>query len=150
MSLSWQVYLKACSTSMLGNTVRFRGRTTPDKKPSAIIFCKTFFNSGLELIAFSNVTPWKLVSLKNVFMPWVGNQWQMQLMTEKLTMVNEHKKAHHSLSMAFYCLSVWCFCHWHHYYLISRVFLTQNSLSLLPYQYGVFLSTKHYSSQQLQ
>jgi hypothetical protein len=54
---------------MLENTVRFRGRTTPDKIPSVIIFCKTFFNSGDELITLSNVTPWKLVSFKNIFMP---------------------------------------------------------------------------------
>jgi len=54
---------------MLGNTVRFRGRTTPDKIPSVMIFCKTPFNSGDELNNLSSDTPWKLVSFRNIFMP---------------------------------------------------------------------------------
>jgi hypothetical protein len=54
---------------MLGNTVRFRGRTAPDEKPSLIIFCNTFFNSEDALNNSSNITPWKLVSFKKIFMP---------------------------------------------------------------------------------
>jgi hypothetical protein len=54
---------------MLGNTVRFRGRTTPDKIPSLMISCKIFFNSGDALNTLTNVTPWKLVSFTNIFMP---------------------------------------------------------------------------------
>jgi hypothetical protein len=54
---------------MLGNTVRFRGRTTPDKIPSIMISCKFFFSSGDALNTLSNVTPWKLVSFRNILMP---------------------------------------------------------------------------------
>jgi len=69
MPQSCNVHLKACSTSMLGNTVRFRGRTTPDKIPSVMIFCKTPFNSGAELNNLSSDTPWKLVPCRNILMP---------------------------------------------------------------------------------
>ena len=69
MILSWQAHLKACSTSVLGNTLRFRGHTTPDKIPSVMISCKTFFNSVDVLNILSSVTPWKLVSFRNIFMP---------------------------------------------------------------------------------
>jgi galactose-1-phosphate uridylyltransferase len=54
---------------MLGNTVRFRGRTTPDKIPSVMISHKIFFNSGNALNTLDNITPWKLVSFRNIFMP---------------------------------------------------------------------------------
>jgi hypothetical protein len=54
---------------MLGNTVRFRGRTTPDEIPSIMISCKTSFNSVDELNNLSNDTPWKLVSCRNILMP---------------------------------------------------------------------------------
>jgi len=76
----WHAHLKACSTSMLGNTVRFRGRTTPDKIPSVMIFCKTPFNSGDELNNLSSDTLWKLVSCRNILMP-VG----LELMTDTIS-----------------------------------------------------------------
>jgi len=61
---------------------------------------------------------------------WVGNQWQMQLMSQQLTVVNAHSKAPQILSqlylLLFYHLylfgvsvtdvftisSLWCFCPW--------------------------------------
>jgi hypothetical protein len=54
---------------MLENTVRFRGRTTPDNIASVMIFCKTFLNLGDALKRLSNDTPWKLVSFRNILMP---------------------------------------------------------------------------------
>jgi hypothetical protein len=54
---------------MPGNTDRFRGHTTPDKIPSVMISCKIFFNSGDALNTLSNVTPWKLISCRNILMP---------------------------------------------------------------------------------
>ena len=80
MPQPWHAHLKACSTSMLGNTVRFRGRTTPDKIPSVMIFCKTPFNSGDELNNLSSDTPWKLVSCRNILMPVV-----LELMTDTIS-----------------------------------------------------------------
>jgi len=78
-------HLKACSTSMLANTVRFRGRTTPDKMPSVMIFCKTPFNSGDELNNLSSDTPWKLVSCRNILMPV---SWES--MTDTINVVANH------------------------------------------------------------
>jgi hypothetical protein len=54
---------------MLGNTVLFRGRTTPDNIPSVMMSCKIFFNTGDALNSLSNDTPWKLVSFRNICMP---------------------------------------------------------------------------------
>jgi len=60
---------------------------------------------------------------------WVGNQWQTQLVSQQLTLVNEHNKTPQILYelylllftfLSFWCLchcvftvsSLWCFCYW--------------------------------------
>jgi hypothetical protein len=82
---------------------------------------------------------------------WVGNQWQMQLMSQQLTVVNEHNKASQILShlylLLFYRLylfgvfvtdvftisSIWCFCPWKKFSFFTAL-----------YHYGVFLTNKYY------
>jgi len=63
---------------------------------------------------------------------WVGNQWQTQLMSQQLTVVNEHNKAAQNLSQLYLLLftvkSPWCICHWHLYYII---FIVYPSLKIL-------------------
>jgi len=129
MPQSWHAHLKACSTSMLGNTVRFRGRTTPDKIPSIMIFCKIFFCLGDALNSLSNITPWKLVSFRNIFMPV---SWKSMTDTIIITATNcgswtqqGPSKSVSTLSTAFLLSyqfgvfvtdvfiisSLWCFCH---------------------------------------
>jgi len=58
-----------------------------------MIFCKTPFNSGDELNNLSSDTPWKLVSFRNIFMPVSLESMTEQLMSQQLTVVNEHNKA---------------------------------------------------------
>ena len=85
---------------------------------------------------------------------WLRNQWQTQLMSQQLTVVNEHNKAPQVLYqlhlLLFYCfislVSLSLMSLLSHVYSVSVT--EKNSLSLLPCQSGVFLSNKHYLSQQ--
>ena len=131
MSQSWHAHLKACSTSMLGNTVRFRGRTTPVKIPSIMKFCKTPFNSGDELNNLSSDTPWKLVSFRNIFMPVIRESATEQLISQQLTVFNGHNKAPQTLSQL-YLLLFSC--------QITLVYLSLTSL--LSHLYGVPITKK--------
>ena len=75
-------------------------------------------------------------------------------MSQQLTVVNEHNKAPQILYelylLLFYCLislvSLSLTPLQSHLYGVSVT--EKNSLSLLPYQHGAFLSNKHYLSQQ--
>jgi len=75
-------------------------------------------------------------------------------MSQQLTVVNEHNKAPQILyqlyPLLFYCLislvSLSLTSLLSHVYGVSVA--GKNSLSLLPYKYGDFLSNKHYLSQQ--
>ena len=134
MSQSWHAHLKACSTSMLGNTVRFRGRTTPVKIPSIMKFCKTPFNSGDELNNLSSDTPWKLVSFRNIFMPVIRESMTEELMSQQLTVFNGHNKALQKLSHL-YLLLFSC--------QITLVYLLLTSL--LSHLYSVPITRKKFS-----
>jgi hypothetical protein len=80
---------------------------------------------------------------------WVGNQWQMQIIPHKLTMVNEHKApqipsqlylllVYHlylfgvSVTDIFTISSLWCICHWKKilflYCLISLLFFSLTNI----------------------
>ena len=75
-------------------------------------------------------------------------------MSQQLTVVNEHNKAPQVLYqlhlLLFYCfislVSLSLMSLLSHVYSVSVT--EKNSLSLLPCQSGVFLSNKHYLSQQ--
>ena len=126
-------------------------------KPAPLLCWETHFGSGgaqllirylpLWYHAKPSLTPWMHwtvypTSLHGSLCPsetssclWVGNQWQMQLMSQKLTMVIEHNKAPQNvstLSVVFFpVLSVCCLCHWGLHYLIFIVFLSLKKILFL-------------------
>ena len=128
MLQSWHAHLKACSTSRLGNTVRFRGRTTPDKIPSIMIICK-IFRLGDALNTLSNITPWKLVSFRNIFMPvsWESmtgtinvaatncGSWTQQGSSNSVSTLSTAILLSYQFGVfvtdIFIISSSWCFCH---------------------------------------
>jgi hypothetical protein len=63
---------------------------------------------------------------------WVGNQWQMQSLSQQLTVVNEHNKAPQILSklylLLFYCLII---------------LLSLSQMSLVTLLYGLSVTEKN-------